>query len=453
MTMTNRLPMVLLAFALLAAACGGDDGDTETTPEPEETTTTSTLVEETPDDDPPEESSTTTEPVELTASHRGVTEEVIKVGVLSFDWDRLADLGVKFGTSTSDDIAVAALEEINDRGGVHGRLLDLHVVTYLPVGTDEADAACVELTEDEQVFVVVGSTLGESIFCFIELHETAAVMAGSMFQYRLDRARAPYVTTGGDIADRMDTFVAEMEAVGVLEGATVGIVGSVDVSEDNYREAVRAFTDAGYEVVEGLLGDNDEDLTETARQQDVIFERMTEAGVTVTVDTTGVPLSIANAVSAGYQTDQWLLTTTMSGRGLRDAGVDTMFLDGAYGVAATTVGTTGYEATFDDPLVKECVEDIEARTGRTIPRTDDAEINDFSTVISSCAIADILEQGLLNAGPNLTNETFLAGLEAIGPIELPGRTDSRIEPGHMGASDGLTTVRFDGAEGTWSPVE
>ena len=42
------------------------------------------------------------------------------------------------------------------------------------------------------------------------------------------------------------------------------------------------------------------------------------SGVTVTVDTTGVPLSIANAVNSGYTSEQWLLTTVMTGRGLRD---------------------------------------------------------------------------------------------------------------------------------------
>ena len=360
---------------------------------------------------------------------------------------------MKFGTSTSDDIYIAALEAINDRGGVHGRMLELHPITYLPVGTDEADATCVELTEDKEIFVVIGQSLGEGIFCYIELHETAAVMAGTMVESRLERAKAPYATTSGSAADRQARFVAEMERLGLLEDAVIGVTGSVDVSEDNFRAVVKAFNDAGYDVVEGLIGDNDDDLVETARQQEVIYERMIEAGVNVTVSTTGVPLAMANAVDAGYETDQWLLATTMSARGLRDAGVDPMYIDGAYGMAATATGTAGYTALFDDPLVKACVEDIEARTGREIPRTDDVEINDFGATISACAIAEILERALLNAGPNLTNDTFQAGLEAIGPIDLPGRTDSRLEPGHMGASDGLITVRFDGAAGVWEAVE
>ena len=55
---------------------------------------------------------------------------------------------------------------MNDRGGINGRMLELHPVTYLPVGTVESDAACVQLTEDEEVFVVVGTALGDEVLCY-----------------------------------------------------------------------------------------------------------------------------------------------------------------------------------------------------------------------------------------------------------------------------------------------
>ena len=93
---------LLLSSCLLAAACGDDDG---TTDEPTSTSGAVTSTSGGPDDT----STTTTEPVELTASFRGVTAETIKIGILAYDWDRLAALGVEFGVSNSGDLGIAAL--------------------------------------------------------------------------------------------------------------------------------------------------------------------------------------------------------------------------------------------------------------------------------------------------------------------------------------------------------
>ncbi|MDH5238926.1 MAG: hypothetical protein OEW85_15050, partial [Acidimicrobiia bacterium] len=327
----------IIALTVFAAACGSSGDDTAADPSPVTSTTpgdpaaASTAA-------PGSLASTTSAP--LTASFRGVTEEVIRVGVLSLDWQALADLGVNLGRGTSDDLYQAAFEAINDRGGVHGRMLELHPITVFPVGSVEQEAACIELTEDVGVFVLVGATIGDSVLCYTEQHETAVVVAGARSEDRERRARAPYATLTGASAERARAFVEEMEALGVLDGATVGVVGSADVDEATYRTVFDAFVDAGYDPVPGLIGANQDDLVESANEQDVIYERMETEGVNVTVETTGVPLSMANAVETGYQTDQWLFYAIMSGTALRDAGVDLAYLDGAYGVANSLVGTS-----------------------------------------------------------------------------------------------------------------
>ncbi|MCH7788611.1 MAG: hypothetical protein IH940_04140, partial [Acidobacteria bacterium] len=215
---------VMVLFMLLSSACGSDDDSsatsTSSTPEAAETT----LGEDVP----------------LTDSFRGVTSEVIKVGLTSFDWDRLASIGVDLGRTNSEDIYLAALEAINDRGGVNGRLLEIHPVIYLPVGNVEADAACVELTEDHEVFVVVGVTLSDEILCITDAHETAAIVAAGMTAQRKAGARAPYATIGVETEERSAGFVAAMDQLGVLDGATIGVTGSPDVSVEAYETTVQA---------------------------------------------------------------------------------------------------------------------------------------------------------------------------------------------------------------------
>lgn len=448
---TRAAIAVLLVLGLIAAGCGDDSGEgstdagSATSSVPDDTTTTAEVTDV-------DDTSTTTASVELTASYRGVTPEVIKVGVSSFDWDRLAAIGVSFGTSNAEDIYIAALEAINDRGGIHGRMLEIYSVNFLPVGTTEADAACVELTEDHGVFVVVGATLGDGVLCYTELHETAAVVVGGMTEERKERAKAPYATVANETAERSEAFVAAMDDLGLLEGKTIGVTGSIDVSEDAFNFTMEALQNAGYDPVGGLTGDNNDDLAASARDAEIVFERFRSSGVDVAVSTTGVPLEMANAISASYEPDQWLLLTSMTGRGLNDAGVDPSYIDGAYSVNVTPIGTTAQPAMADDPIVAACVDDIEARTGRTLPYELDVEISNLGSALAACSLAAILEAGLTNAGPMLTHDSFQAGLEAIGPIDLPGYPGANLGPGDLSASSEFTVTRFDADAGVWEPV-
>jgi hypothetical protein len=437
----------LTALCLLAAACGDDGGEPAAPTTTAAGTTTTSAAE-------PDDATTTTEPVELTASFQGVTPETIKVGILTYDFDGLAALGVNFGLSNSGDLYLAAIESVNDRGGVHGRMLEPVLKEFLPVqGTAPVDAVCVELTEDEMVFVVIGTSLQEQILCFTELHETAAIVAAGITEERMARARAPYAAVLDTSEGRAAHFAEIMAATGVFDDATVGVTGAVDVSLTGYESVLEALRGIGLEPIEGLIGGNADDLSASAREQALIYQRMDDAGVDVTVSTSGVPLTLANAIDAGYESPQWVLSTAMSGRGLTDAGVPHEYLAGALAVMNTPIGTPGQPDMADDPLVAGCVDDLVARSGHEVFYTLDAEVNDLSQALSACANVAILEQALLNAGPVLTNDSLQAGLEAIGPIDLPGYTDASLGPDDMGAIKGLTLVEFDATTGLWNLVD
>ncbi|MEM7140862.1 MAG: hypothetical protein AAF548_07485 [Actinomycetota bacterium] len=439
-----RMLTALLALALFVAACGSDGSGNAVEAGPSTTTTpTTTRAAET---------TTTEAQVPNTASFRGVTADTIKVGISAFDWDRLASLGVTFGTSNNGDLGIAALESINDRGGIHGRMIEPVMVEFLPVGSTEADQACVELTEDNEVFLVVGVALNDQVNCFTELHQTATIVVSGMNDDRLARADAPYATVIATQEVRAANFVAEMAAAGLLEG-TIGVMGFVDVSESVYRAVAGALVDAGYDPVEGLIGGNQDDLAATAREQELVYQRMLDAGVDTTISTTGVPLEIANARDAGYDTDQWLLYTSMTGRALTDAGVPLDYLDGAYTVNNSLVGTSAQPDLASDPDVAACLDDLRARTDHPLPYALEAEVNNINTALLSCASARIVEAALLNAGPNLTNESLQAGIEAVGEIELAGYLDASLGPDDFGAVKGLRLARFDGATGIWDVVE
>ena len=467
----RRSPWLPLALtvSLLAAACGDDSdsasspsaddvvaADASSTTAPSDDPSQAAIDDASPDDtvtDPPVTDDETDPAVPLTASFRGVTEDTIHVGVMAVDWDTLASVGVDFGRTNAGDLYEAAIAAVNDRGGVNGRMLDATVEYFLPLGSESFDTGCNRLTQDEEVFVVLGQALDDTVLCFVELNDTAAIVVTGMTDDLVARASAPYATIWSSLENRADRFVELMDDTGRLDGATIGVIGSVDVSEIEYQTIVDGFVRAGYEVVEGLIGGNEDDLTAIAREQELLFERMRTEGVDVTVSTTGVPLEIANAANASYEAGQWMLATLVTAQGLDDEGVDRTYLDGALGVSNIPTGTAAQLDLADDPVASACVADLAARTGRDLPYSLDAETNDLTSALYACAEVAILEQALLAAGPDLTNESFQAGLESIGEIELAGHLDARLEPGDLGAARGLLVVEFDADTGVWEPIE
>ncbi|MCH7790022.1 MAG: hypothetical protein IH940_11365, partial [Acidobacteria bacterium] len=228
----------------------------------------------------------------------------------------------------------------------------------------------------------------------------------------------------------------------------------ISVSENPFRQArSRALRDLGFDPIEGLTGDNDADLLQSANEADIVYERFRSAGVTVAVSTTGVPLEMANAIAANYTTDQWGLRTSMSGTALSDAGVEAAYIDGAISVAETPVGTALQPSMADDPMVAACVDDVEQRTGRSFSYDLDVEVNDIGAALAACSIATVLERALTDAGPDLTNETFGSALEGIGDIDLPGRSGAHFGPGDLSGGGEFTTIRFDAATELWNPVD
>ncbi len=102
----------------------------------------------------------------------GVTSSSVKLGVAGVDDAKLQSLGIETDGVTSEALFTAWVDAQNDRGGVAGRDIDLFFRPFLPTGEAEAEAACVELTEDEAVFLAIGILTDDTPLCFTEAHGT-----------------------------------------------------------------------------------------------------------------------------------------------------------------------------------------------------------------------------------------------------------------------------------------
>ena len=237
----RRRIVVALAFAVAAGACGATDT-------PESTATTSTTsVSTTPTSDPGESEP----PPALPASWAGISEDTITIGVVWSDLDELREMGlVDINYGDIELVWQTVIDDINARGGIGGRTLEMIFDQYNPVLSSSVEEMCIRLTEDNTVFAVVGSLAGpalEGILCFIELQETM-VLGGVHRPELLDRAKVPWITTEWSQERRYAALLRLYQQQGLFGGRMALL--------DDHREHTGLTND----IVLPALADIDEEL-------------------------------------------------------------------------------------------------------------------------------------------------------------------------------------------------
>ena len=217
----------------LAACTSGDDeaSDTETTATTGTTGTTDGGAEAIDDPRAP-----------------GVSDDELLVGVTYVDFTNIRDI-TGFDHGDYEAAYQAVFDEINENGGVHGRQLVPVFAPVDPLGSEGAAVACTELTQDQQVFVVMGFFLStESITCYLETNGTA-IIGGNMTNELLGRATAPWYTTDPS-EDLTATAVEQLAGSGQLDGtvAVVGVAGDEALYEGSVAPALDAAGIAPVEV-------------------------------------------------------------------------------------------------------------------------------------------------------------------------------------------------------------
>ena len=120
----------------------------------------------------------------------GVTDDAIKVGIAYPDFEALGD-AVNINHGDYEAAYTAVIDDINEKGGVHGRELEAVFGPVDPSSATSTDDVCTKLTQDDPVFVAIGLFFGESVMCFVNVNETA-VVGGEMTDERVAQARAPW---------------------------------------------------------------------------------------------------------------------------------------------------------------------------------------------------------------------------------------------------------------------
>ncbi|MDH3706063.1 MAG: ABC transporter substrate-binding protein [Acidimicrobiia bacterium] len=374
-----------------------------------------------------------------------MTADSIRVGVSYVDLEAVYDIvGLDHGDYQLSFQVV--IDRINDQGGINGRRVEAVYESIDPIGTDPATEACIRLTEDEEVFAVMGQFLDETPLCYVETHDTALV-GGDITSELFGRATAPWFTSNAS-PDRLnaDILQAFIEA-GELDGATVGVVANA-IDEGLVESVVLPTLSAGgVEVVEvAYIEDTGGDESASDAQVAVITERFDSRGVD-----TAVVIDAASVAFLGGLEDLTyrprIVATNLGNIRVYirdDAGRDLSVLAGA------VAGSQAEQLIWwDDPAIQDCIDLIEAADPELeildpATRTDDQPEN-LVSIFTACHTVALFEAIATAAGPDLTNETFVAAGESLDTFDLPGIGEVRFGPDKHDGAESIYLYRWDDA--------
>jgi Periplasmic binding protein len=400
MTARRMLGGLTLAMLLLAACTSGDDSGGEESGGA--TTTTASAGSA------------------ATGPSPGVTDDAVRIGISYVDAESLQEVGLNFELGDYEGAFNALIDQINGDGGINGRQIEAVYAPINPNSPEPAEAACVELTEDEDVFIDMGFFLTDAVLCPVSTHATA-VIGGEQTPERLEQAEAPWISPDAD-SDLPATVVSTFAERGDLDG-TVAVYAAARDQALVDNQVTPALEEAGIEPVEVALNDAPpEDQATLQANIRTIAERFESAGV----DTVLLAGASAQDWPAAMQTNDsyrptllFLATVAVTAFASNAATTDTSVLDGA--LAGGVYGPS--QAVWEEQGMQDCIATLE-EAGVEVPEpdelADDPDDQRFQAGFLACSDMALLQAWLDAAGEDLNYGTLQAALDAGFEVAVPG---------------------------------
>ena len=106
----------------------------------------------------------------------------------------------------------------------------------------------------------------------------------------------------------------------------------------------------------------------------------------------------------------------------------------------------GGPSPMEDPRILHCIDVIEAALGvEVLPpeELEEGEIQHWAGMINACRDLSMFVQIAEAAGPDLTNESWVAALDNVPDISVPGVAFASISSDKVDAADELYLVEYD----------
>jgi hypothetical protein len=442
----TRVLAALIAGALLAASCGSSDDDPVTADPPDDS-----VVEETepdPDPEPDAEPEPEVDSGPVSVDQRGVTDETIALGVAVLEFPEV--LGLDWGNQ--QEIWEIILQDVNDNGGVHGRQIVPTYANYSPIDPVTADAACVELTEDAEIFAVLGGFTGlvtDANLCFAN----SGVAQFGVSPEPDVAPDVPWIAVEASEERRMVLWANYLIEEGVLDGKKFAVAGFSPRESDIKENLLPVLADAGLEPSgEFYTTYTGSDEVALDAEMAIWAERMNADGIEhVFLVDDGIGL-VGDLIGGGY-----------TGAASSDWTLDLANEEATNGVDLTGVQSMSPisdAVAWETPRVQECRDIVEAARPDLAPiaapgTTTTADVQWERTVLWVCRYVDLFVVTMETA----TAPTHEAILEAV-TTQMSSFSVAEFEfasfgPGKFDANDGFQPVEWDtnaGLVGQWVPI-
>lgn len=394
---------------------------------------------------------------------QGVTDDTITIGAALINAAELQAQGVDIEMIDPEALLQGWIDTANADGGLGGRQVEMVFQPYLPINDTEAETACTALTEDNEVFTVIGQFSGDTSLCITEAHALPYVGLYGLSPERQARSKGPFFAVEmADDRQRAASIAAMVEA-GELDGKVVGLYYQArdqGIVEDVVKPALEeAGVDLAAEttlddIAAGSSGGVDEAATDQAI--DTIVERHRSAGVEVFLNVSNFADPMGGFQRKGWTPERILVTTqqALSEDVIAETDIDPAILERTLVVAPYVPSKD--ELLADDDVVA-CIDDYNAAGPADPVDADTATRTELAGLANLCTAWTIFARGVEGAGDDLTAQTWAEGVAAIGDDHLPGAVYSSLSATKWSASDAVGAYEFDPEAGffvaTGDPIQ
>ncbi|MDQ1382336.1 MAG: hypothetical protein QOJ71_3055 [Actinomycetota bacterium] len=417
-----------------------------------------------PDRRPPVGATTSSVPKD-TSLGTGVTATEIKVGVMMIDFSCIESLVDSIEPDQQRAFQVY-FDDINAKGGLNGRKVVPVFKTYCPINLATELTACTSLTDDNQVFAVIGTFYdpnGNAQLCFAKQHRTI-IVGSPLTQALIDRGPPGFMLTTDITSERrLRVITALLKTEGTLARKKVAVI---DIAADHARVksvVTPALRDLGVQRgADATLTIAGSDTTAALAQLDSFVEHWKSDGTNALI-LVGEEVSSKQFVERikGAIPQMLLISDTTS---VLDGARDEQKAHASpnpYDGIITAEGQTGIEHT-KTPHFAYCRDIWEQATGIKVPspnvviKLPNGKQNDiYSEVEDACASTTFFATIARRVGPFLNDTNWVNTVNDFGAIDDTSTIYASIHEGKYDADDTYGLVAYDpkvGDAGDWKHV-
>jgi hypothetical protein len=354
-----------------------------------------------------------------------VTNNTITIGVTYVDLSSVAQFIHGLNQGNFQAAYQALIKNINAHGGIDGRKIVAYYEPINPVGTTSPSTACAQLTEDHDVFAVMGFFQGTDPACYVTLHHTA-LLGGSMTPQLLAAAKAPWFSTSPIENQLESATVATAAAHGIFKGKKVAVFSQSDAPPGLVSSVIAALKKHGVTPVATAQVNAETNDAEAVIQQiaGVVTQKFQSAGANVVVAVGNAGQSWPNATNSGtYHPELVAGSYSALSSYTSAAKADAPAIAGAITAATTGPPSTNPSNPWNgDSQMSQCAKIVKA-AGQPVPspvNNTSAPHQQYVAVVKACQDLALFTAIARHAGRTLNYQTFARAGATLGTVRLPG---------------------------------